>query len=305
MRAFSRSSTSAVAVLALVSSVLVCATAGAFGSKGTAPFPPYRAGLRLSIGDVWCTSGFAVADPGSGTSYGLTAGHCADHGAVHVAGRRVGRILGSRFICCDLVSSDSALFTVPQDEVSATIADVPSRGGLFASLLPASTLHPGTFTENVPVTGYLADSAIVEGIKVCSLGAFGWIRCGHVNRTDYSYRFRGGRKLTGLACYRAPVKEGDSGGPVFELKGGEALAVGLVSIGGRHGTCFTTIEDALAAWNVELLVPSGAGVAALDPSEAIQASPEASTGGRPGARRCSHPTGTRQRLRCLLERDLF
>lgn len=280
------------------------AAASGFGGHGSSPFPPYRAGLRLSIGDFWCTSGFPVAERSTGEYFGLTAGHCAAHGTVKVQGRRVGEIVGSRFLCCEISSTDSAEITIPRDEVTATIADVPSSGGLFAGLIQTSTLHSGTFTENVPITGYLANSAIEKGIKVCSLGAFGWLRCGHVTRLDYSYRFHGGRKITGLACARFPVKSGDSGGPVFELEGGEATAVGLVSLGGRHSTCFSPIENALASWNAQLLVADGDGVRPLPSSEAITDSP-GTDHARPGARSCRGATGFRKRLRCKLERHLF
>ena len=250
--------------------VVVLAPTAAFAAG---EYPPHRAGVKISLEDTFCTSGFGVADPLSGATYALTAGHCGAHGTVRMSGERVGSLLGSSFLCCDRTGADSALYDVPADQQSATIANVLTTDGSLRGLLIGG-LDDSLLSSTIPVVGYHANSSIYEGMKVCSAGAFGGLNCGRVYREDYSYRFGGGRTLTGLVCARFAVRGGDSGGPIFSLSHGRAKAVGIVSIGGGFDTCFTTIEDALDYWDMGLLVSDGEGFRIASPDEAETEAPE-------------------------------
>ncbi len=238
-------------------------------------YPPHRAGVKISLDGSFCTSGFGVADPVSGATYALTAGHCGAHGTVRMSGERVGSLLGSSFLCCDRTGADSALYEVPVEEQSATIANVLTTDGSLRGLLIGG-LDDSLLSSTIPVVGYHANSSIHDGMKVCSAGAFGGLNCGRVYREDYSYRFGGGRILTGLVCARFAVRSGDSGGPIFSLSHGRARAVGIVSIGGGFDTCFTTIDDALGYWDMGLLVSDGDGFRIASRDDAETEAPERS-----------------------------
>ncbi len=253
-----------LAVCALIWGGVIAANVGAAPGKGGEGYPPHRAGMEISVAGHRCTSGFGVVDSATGSYYALTAGHCGAHGPVRIGGKRVGSLVGSSFICCRLTNSDSSLYTVSRNEISATVAGA-DRNALF-SIAGVSVGIPSTA---MPVAGYVENSAIRLGQTVCASGAFGGYTCGTVTDTSYRYRFNSGRRLTGLVCFDVPVSDGDSGGPVFTVRQGEAIAVGLVSIGDRAETCFSTIGNALRAWNVDLLVADGNGFAPASESTQI------------------------------------
>jgi hypothetical protein len=253
----------AIRTLPPLLAALACVPIGiaSAGDQGQldSPYPPHRAGMRIAIAGHTCTSGFGVADTTTSSLYALTAGHCGGHGRVKISGERVGPVVGSSFICCRLTNSDSSLYGVPAEVTSATIlksvGKLPFGGGSATIGSPFGSPELSV----IPVAGYLENSAIRKGLDVCAVGAFGGYSCGTVTDTRYRYRFSSGRRLTGLACFDDPVSDGDSGGPVFVLRRGEAIAVGIVSIGDGVETCFSTIENALRAWNVDLLVADGDG----------------------------------------------
>lgn len=205
---------------------------GYAGFQETGPtrtdFPPYEAGLRLSLRGG-CTSGFTVVRQGrySGTS----AGHCGGSGdSVAIGGRPAG-----------IVRDD----TGPGDRADALRIDLEGReAGRRVHTGPSS--HRG-------VTALIDGGGFDKGRRLCFQGdTSGSHNCGRISFKIAGTSSSGTRDLV---CFAEPSAFGDSGGPVYDPRPDKtARAAGIVKGFNPFydDTCFSKIGQVLRIFDVDL-----------------------------------------------------
>jgi hypothetical protein len=168
----------------------------------------------------------------------LTAGHCeAEERQVYVADHKVGKITANSFRGEQRVAADALRFRIPRLQRSARLA-TQAHG-------------------DVPVIGKLPNRALVRGQFLCFLGRTTGAGCGYLVRSDIALRL-GDTVFTHLWCARIPMRPGDSGGPVVQLRGNGAVrAVGLGTLSlwtaSSDEMCFSSIDHVLNQLDVRLV----------------------------------------------------
>ena len=172
--------------------------------------PPFRAGSAIrSPGHMYCTSGFA-ARRANGEEVLLTARHCGPNR--QWVSPESGRVVGW---------SDTGDGSVDAMAISG------------ADYEPLTFTGPWSSSRSVPVTRAATPSI---GALVCTSGAFSGQVCGNQVVRVNAYELLGGQVVGPGAIIeqvdRAPAAgQGDSGGPVYSLRGGSAVAHGAIDLG--------------------------------------------------------------------------
>ncbi len=206
-----------------------------------------------------CTVAFAVRSTHTGTKGALTAGHC------------VASVSGGPSYLVHQTESMPGNDTAPGDllgKVTRTKYTMGENGdSAFAALARGRSAQPLVFTGGphsssaIPVVG-LKDPS--QDMQVCYSGAATGEHCGFtVVGGSQQVNFHSGNgtvtignewRATGADC---TSRKGDSGSPVYELDGGVAYAVGILSGGQvKAHQCpfyFTPVSLALRMFHLTLI----------------------------------------------------
>jgi hypothetical protein len=192
---------------------------------------PYRAGKYVRVGssNANCTTSFFVGM--NQKNWGMTAGHCGNNGSnVHFGGDQKGDIQWNQLFGHANPKADVALFDL-------------NNGGT-ATMYRSSTL-------NRDVTGQYSNNELVDGLRVCSRGAFtGDQSCGDIYLEDADTWSSTVEKYVANGwCYTwDPYGNvlGDSGAPVYRVKPNESInAAGVLRSIGINHSCMTSIGASL------------------------------------------------------------
>ena len=205
---------------AALASALLCVSAPLAAAQSTPPVSPGDELVTTAAdGDQMCTLGYTFTNRSTGTTYGITAGHCNSHRSSSVTDRTTGAV--GHFVL-SVASPDEAL-----DDDYALISFGPSRS------VP--------IMYGMPVNGISAPNR--RG-AVCHDGIKTGIACGSLHS-----RLVGTQFTTDGMPQSIP---GDSGGPVWQLgPGNSATVIGIwlgehiEPNGPRYGR-FTALTDVLA-----------------------------------------------------------
>ncbi|MFI0445598.1 hypothetical protein [Actinomadura sp. 6N118] len=195
---------------------------------------PYYGGARITNpdkGNRYCTSGFGVKN-GAGTEFLLTAAHCytpPDRAARYTSGTLIGRA-SHEVYWHDLIM-------IPTD-AGNRVYDGGVGSGEFSKVVHA--------WDWVYTGDYLCTSGSVSGV-VCNViqgNAFNYAYC------DYDFDGDWTCKDDLLLAYQNDGLEasrpGDSGGPVFGLRGDGVVAKGIIA--GNGGRSVLIYQDFGTAW---------------------------------------------------------
>lgn len=189
-----------------------------------------------------CTTGYTIRKDSA--FYGLTAGHCSFSSAstaVRVGGTEgalgtyVGTSSSNTYWCCDPSNSDAVKYSMTASE---------ARGYILANN-----------NHHRAVRRQINEAGMPYGYSVCWSGrTTGFERCGNINRTNVSYTDENDRTLFHAYCWNGTALGGDSGGPVYHVRGDlGADATGIVKgitpviIGGQTvaDTCMSTLQQSI------------------------------------------------------------
>lgn len=188
---------------------------------------PWHAGGAIAEkdGTDYCTTGFSLVT-GSGHRRIVSAAHC-DKGVGSVVRDGAGQHLGE---VTDVERSLDA-------ELIDPVGDPETAGTVYGGPWNASPGHP---RYEFPVAGVQRP---VVGQTVCSSGAVTGEHCATVRATDVVWSC-GDKTCIGFRASRddreVVVGGGDSGGPMYTVRGGQAYAVGMIDGGSSSRSCGST-----------------------------------------------------------------
>jgi hypothetical protein len=143
-----------------------------FAHVDRAQYPPYEAGLLLTLGGAeanfsQCTSAFTIYSAATAQYYGTTAGHCGDTGAtIAIGGTGISNVGTNSLTNREPSNSDAARFFIP-------------------ALTQTDDVYTGGINGHRDVSGLLANAGLVAGTRLCYQGiTSGNNQCGNI-RADW------------------------------------------------------------------------------------------------------------------------
>jgi len=189
-----------------------------------------------------CTTGYTIKKDAA--FYGLTAGHCAFNstgtsayvgGAAPADGSWVGNTSSNTYWCCNPSNSDAMKYSLP---IAA------ARGYVLAN-----------DNHHRAVKQQINEAGMPMGYSVCWAGKRTYFEtCGNINRRDVSFTDENNRTMFHAFCWNGQGLRGDSGGPVYHVRGDlGADATGIVH-GGTNviingatviDVCMSTLQQSI------------------------------------------------------------
>jgi hypothetical protein len=208
-------------------------------------FPPFEAGLGVwvAFGSYWvrCTTGWMFWNQWYGY-FGSTAGHCSHLGDGVVMGNYiVGGMRANTYQSWATVWGDVSFFSL-------------SDGG-----------WPGWAVVHQEQTHYAvnqkySNAQLGNGLSLCFEGITSRSdNCGPIVRSNQTICCDGAGHTYIYTCIAYPPQAGDSGGPVYRVRGDLTAAVAgmlssAVTINGSTAMCFSTIQNIEAATFSQLVM---------------------------------------------------
>ncbi len=207
---------------------------------GRDSFPPHEAGLGITVAvgstRIRCTTAFLFANAYFGF-FGSTAGHCGRIGDGVVVGNVIVDVIRfNSYHSAGTVWADTSLFSLS------------ARGFPGWPVVHAQATHHA-------LSGVFHNSQMSAGLVLCFEGiSSDGGNCGPVVRSNQVVCCDGGGHAYVYTCINHPPSPGDSGGPVYKVRGDlTATAAGILSssvtINGATATCFSPIKNVEATLN--------------------------------------------------------